>query len=59
MPTDINADALPELESLAAWVSQIEMKEEKGKRTFWNVWTKLVKRKRGRYWRSWDTLQYR
>ncbi|KAJ6063447.1 uncharacterized protein N7446_007567 [Penicillium canescens] len=32
MPTDINADALPELESLAAWVSQIEMKEEKGKK---------------------------
>ncbi|KAJ5771505.1 uncharacterized protein N7511_003556 [Penicillium nucicola] len=32
MPTNINADALPELESLAAWVSQIEMKEEKGKK---------------------------
>ncbi|KAJ6119052.1 hypothetical protein N7471_013003 [Penicillium samsonianum] len=33
MPTNINADALPELESLAAWVSQsAEMKEEKGKK---------------------------
>ncbi|OQD97650.1 hypothetical protein PENSOL_c011G05008 [Penicillium solitum] len=33
MPTDIKADALPELEILASWVSQsAEMKEEKGRK---------------------------
>jgi hypothetical protein len=31
MPTKISAEALPELESLAAWVSQSDMKEVKGK----------------------------
>lgn len=31
MPTNIQADAFPELESLAKWVSSAEMKEEKGK----------------------------
>lgn len=30
MPTKIQADAVPELESLAKWVSSAEMKEEKG-----------------------------
>ncbi|KAJ5568935.1 hypothetical protein N7450_011421 [Penicillium hetheringtonii] len=30
MPNKIQADAVPELESLAKWVSSAEMKEEKG-----------------------------
>lgn len=33
MPTDINPDALPELKSLATWLSRsAQMREEKGKK---------------------------